>query len=189
MGVRTAGESFGGVATSLAAGCTGTDLTLSGALAAGAATLASAAVAGAATVGTTLGVTGAATLSSTLAVAGDANLSGHVNVLGTTKDLLVNGTLRIANDWVITPETVKTGNYNLTAADALVYCNSASPVTFTLPATGSTNRNMCVRNVGAGTLTIARNGNTINGTTIDPTLSQGIELNLQWNGSGWYTAR
>ena len=68
------------------------------------------------------------------------------------------------NDW-----SVKTGTYTAANKDQLI-ANSGSAFTITLPASPSAGNTVVVKNVGAGTVTIGRNGSNIEGSAQDGTL-------------------
>ena len=67
-------------------------------------------------------------------------------------------------DWA-----VKTGTYTAVNKDQLI-ANSGSAFTITLPASPSAGNTVVVKNVGAGTVTIGRNGSNIEGSAQDGTL-------------------
>ena len=68
------------------------------------------------------------------------------------------------NDW-----SVKTGTYTAVNKDQLI-ANSGSAFTITLPSSPSVGATVVVKNVGAGTVTIGRNGSNIEGSAQDGTL-------------------
>ena len=68
------------------------------------------------------------------------------------------------SDWA-----VKTGTYTAVHKDQLI-ANSGSAFTITLPASPSAGNTVVVKNVGAGTVTIGRNGSNIEGSAQDGTL-------------------
>ena len=68
-------------------------------------------------------------------------------------------------DWA-----VKTGTYTAVNKDQLI-ANSGSDFTITLPASPSAGDTVVVKNVGAGTVTIARNSSNIEGSAQDGTLA------------------
>ena len=70
---------------------------------------------------------------------------------------------RAYSDWAI-----KTGTYTAVDKDQLI-ANSGSDFTITLPASPSAGATVIVKNVGAGTVTIARNGSNIEGAAQDGT--------------------
>lgn len=87
---------------------------------------------------------------------------------------------------------MKTTDYLLADSDCglLVVLNSASPHIFTLPAAISFGGWFVrVQNIGAGTLTIARNGHTIDGAASDVTLTTGQGLFIDNDGMNWFTVR
>lgn len=88
---------------------------------------------------------------------------------------------------------VKTADYNVVLADhaQLLVMNSAGAHTFTLPATPPTRNGWFVyfQNIGAGTCTIARNGNNIDGAATNVTLTQGTGILVASDGSTYYTER
>ena len=69
------------------------------------------------------------------------------------------------NTWL-----VKTGNYTALSGDQIVV-NSGSAVTITLPASPSVGDTVVIKNVGAGLVTIGRNGSNIEGSAQDGTLA------------------
>ena len=69
------------------------------------------------------------------------------------------------NDWA-----VKTGTYTASNKDQLI-ANSGSAFTITLPASPSVGNTVVIKNVGAGTVTIGRNGSNIEGSAQDGTLA------------------
>ena len=69
------------------------------------------------------------------------------------------------NSWA-----VKTGTYTAVSKDQLI-ANSGSNFTITLPASPSAGDTVVVKNVGAGTVTIGRNGSNIEGSAQDGTLA------------------
>ena len=72
---------------------------------------------------------------------------------------------RAYTDW-----TIKTGTYTAVSKDQLI-ANSGSNFTITLPASPSAGDTVVVKNVGAGTVTIGRNGSNIEGSAQDGTLA------------------
>ena len=72
---------------------------------------------------------------------------------------------RAYTDWAI-----KTGTYTAVDKDQLI-ANSGSDFTITLPASPSAGDTVVVKNVGAGTVTIARNSSNIEGSAQDGTLA------------------
>ena len=71
---------------------------------------------------------------------------------------------RAYTDWAI-----KTGTYTAVDKDQLI-ANSGSAFTITLPSSPSAGATVIVKNVGAGTVTIARNGSNIEGAAQDLSL-------------------
>ena len=69
------------------------------------------------------------------------------------------------NDWA-----VKTGTYTASNKDQLI-ANSGSDFTITLPASPSVGNTVVIKNVGAGTVTVGRNGSNIEGSAQDGTLA------------------
>ena len=88
---------------------------------------------------------------------------------------------RAYTDWAI-----KTGTYTAVDKDQLI-ANSASDFTITLPASPSAGATVVVKNVGAGTVTIARNGSNIEGSAQDGTLESTKGMQVVYVGStpGW----
>ena len=88
---------------------------------------------------------------------------------------------RAYSDWAI-----KTGTYTAVDKDQLI-ANSGSAFTITLPASPSAGATVIVKNVGAGTVTIARNGSNIEGAAQDGTLESTKGMQVVYVGStpGW----
>ena len=88
---------------------------------------------------------------------------------------------RAYTDWAI-----KTGTYTAVDKDQLI-ANSGSDFTITLPASPSAGATVIVKNVGAGTVTIARNGSNIEGAAQDGTLESTKGMQVVYVGStpGW----
>jgi hypothetical protein len=93
---------------------------------------------------------------------GSAGQSLTTNGSGTLAFATIGGAY---NDFLI-----KTGNYTALNKDQLIV-NSGSAVTITLPSSPSAGNIVYVKNVGAGTVTIARNSSKINSLTEDGTLT------------------
>lgn len=87
---------------------------------------------------------------------------------------------------------VKTADYTGVYEDAwsILVFNSGSAVTLTLPATipGSL-WSVTTANIGAGTLTVSRNGHNIDGAAADIALTTGQSLTIYTDGSNWFTSR
>src|ERR1700722_13346737 len=119
-----------------------------------------------------------------------ASLRGAVKPDGTTIAVDGAGTLS-----VVSPAggaVVHTGNYTAVAADCGVIqvFNSATAVTLTLPAAAPFLKwTLPVQNVGAGVLTINRNGLTIDTVAANLTLSQASGVNLATDGTNYFTER
>src|SRR5579864_3031616 len=88
---------------------------------------------------------------------------------------------------------VKTADYNVALSDNafLLVMNSAGAHTFTLLATPPTRNGWFVyfQNIGAGTCTIARNGNNIDGAASNITLKTGDGILVASDGTTYYTLR
>lgn len=82
-------------------------------------------------------------------------------------------------------ETVKTINYEVSTSDSVVIMNG-STLTATLPATPGAQQTVWIKNIDAGTCTIARNGITIDGAASDITLAASESALLHYNGTAWY---
>jgi hypothetical protein len=88
--------------------------------------------------------------------------------------------------------SAKTANYTAVAGDngTLLSFNSASAVTLTLPvAPPMAVWKIAVQNIGAGMLTINRNGLDIDGAAANVTLSQGSGLEIFTDGTNYFTER
>ena len=88
---------------------------------------------------------------------------------------------RAYSDWAI-----KTGTYTAVDKDQLI-ANSGSNFTITLPSSPSAGATVIVKNVGAGTVTIARNGSNIEGAAQDGTLesTKGMQIVYVDGTLGW----
>ena len=88
---------------------------------------------------------------------------------------------RAYTDW-----TIKTGTYTAVDKDQLI-ANSGSAFTITLPSSPSVGATVVVKNVGAGTVTIARNGSNIEGAAQDGTLesTKGMQVVYVDGTLGW----
>ena len=88
---------------------------------------------------------------------------------------------RAYTDWAI-----KTGTYTAVDKDQLI-ANSGSNFTITLPSSPSPGATVIVKNVGAGTVTIARNGSNIEGSAQDGTLesTKGMQIVFVDSTLGW----
>jgi hypothetical protein len=91
----------------------------------------------------------------------------------------LTGVVSAYNEW-----SVKTTTYTAASKDQLA-CNGT--FTVTLPATPSAADTVTICNVGAGTITIARNGSNINSLAEDGTLNAGNSSQLVYiDGTiGW----
>ena len=85
------------------------------------------------------------------------------------------------NDW-----SIKTGTYTAVHKDQLV-ANSGSAFTITLPASPSAGNTVIIKNIGAGTVTVGRNGSKIEGVTDDGDVLTGGATQLVYVDStnGW----
>ena len=84
---------------------------------------------------------------------------------------------------------VKTASYTAVDADAfsLIVFNSASAVTFTLPAPPTSNLwNVRVLNIGAGTVTLAAGSLTYNGSATMPTFATEVGATIYTDGSNYF---
>jgi len=81
---------------------------------------------------------------------------------------------------------IKTADYTAVTRDQLIV-NSASARTITLPASPSAGNVVFVKNAGAGTVTVARNGSNINSTADDGSLATDAAATLVYvDGTiGW----
>jgi len=88
---------------------------------------------------------------------------------------------RAYTDW-----TIKTGTYTAVDKDQLI-ANSGSAFTITLPSSPSAGATVIVKNVGAGTVTIGRNGSNIEGAAQDGTLesTKGMQVVYVDGTLGW----
>ena len=79
--------------------------------------------------------------------------------------------------------TTKTGAYSAVNRD-IILANGTFSVT--LPASPSANDIFDVKNIGTGTITVARNGNNIDGTASDITLYQNESICIVSDGSNYF---
>lgn len=92
--------------------------------------------------------------------------------------LLATGALRLD------AEAIKTADYTLTNSDVIVIMNGVA-LTATLVASPAGDQCIFIKNRAAGNLTVARNGNTIDGAAADLTLAAGEGVLLYFEPSGW----
>lgn len=92
---------------------------------------------------------------------------------------------------------VLTADYQVSVTDSglLLVANSASPLTFTMPAiipslkTGQGVWNVSIKNIGTGALTVDPNGLNLDGSASTVSLAQGdVRLGITTDGTGYYTA-
>jgi hypothetical protein len=120
-----------------------------------------------------------------------SSLRGTVKPDGTTTSVDGSGNLSAAIGGV----SAKTGNYTAIAADngTLLSFADSSPITshtLTLPSTPPFAKwRISVQNTGTSTLTIDRNGKTIDGATTNPTLAQGSGMDIFTDGTNYFTER
>lgn len=94
----------------------------------------------------------------------------------------LNGTLLTS----ITNRNAQAGNYTLVAADFYVVYTGAGGNTFTLPAATTAGRTYKIKNVGAGSLTVARAGSdTIDGATSLTLLTKESKMLIANGVSDW----
>ena len=60
---------------------------------------------------------------------------------------------------------IKTTDYTITDIDEVIVCNKATAMTITLPIATGSGQSYYINNVGAGTITVSKSGDTINGET------------------------
>lgn len=88
--------------------------------------------------------------------------------------------------------SVKTADYTAVSGDngTLLVMNSASVHTITLPASPpSATWFIAIQNIGAGTLTVSRNGLTIDGAASNLTIAQGSGVLIFTDNSNYFTER
>lgn len=93
--------------------------------------------------------------------------------------LVINHALRVD------AETIKTADYTATAFEARIAMNVVAGGTLTLPASPATDQELYIKNLSANPLTVARNGNTIDGAATNITLASGEAALLNFEPSGW----
>ena len=81
----------------------------------------------------------------------------------------------------------KTTTYSLVHKDQIICKHASTPFTLTLPASPSEGHTVIVKNIGAALVTIARNGQPIDGANQDGTLPNGNSIQLVWvdSSTGW----
>ena len=80
--------------------------------------------------------------------------------------------------------TTKTASYNPAVTGDIVLMNGT--YTVTLPASPSANDIFNVKNIGTGVVTVARNGNNIDGVASDITLYQNESICIVSDGSNYF---
>ena len=105
-------------------------------------------------------------------------------------DVIIN--LALGAGLRVDGETAKTANYTVTTSDVIIPTNSAGGgFTVTLPASPGSNQVVIVKDAtgsatGANSITIARNGKTIDGAAADSTINVAFGAKLFWyDGTGW----
>ncbi len=116
---------------------------------------------------------------SLVAAAGD-RMTVTTNLITATQPLQVSNRLSVSS------EVVKVADYTAVGSDAIIVMN-ATALTLTLPASPGADQTLFVRNNDVGTMTIARNGQNINGAGSNLTVpaATGLLLNFQ-SGTGWW---
>lgn len=79
---------------------------------------------------------------------------------------------------------IKTADYTVLTSDKIIIANGVG-LTMTLPATPAGDQCVYFKNRDVGNLTIARNGNTIDGAAANLTLAAGQQALLYFESSGW----
>lgn len=196
-------------ATVLAAGATGADLTLSTTLAVtGASTLTGDIAAGNINMASgkvlklDAGSSSAAALQFSNSAAGTGMYASAADAFSLTRSgtafftinsagitspttFTVSASTILGSTLRVSPETVKTVNYQVTNTDTIVFMNGTG-LTATLPATGATSQLIWIKNNDAGTCTVARNGSTIDGAAADITLASKEACFILYTGSEWF---
>jgi len=104
--------------------------------------------------------------------------------LGICSGTSPNSTLQVGGSFAAAI-TTKTSNYTASISDHTILCNAT--LTITLPdATGATGRIYTTKNIGTGTVTISRNGQTIDGASSQTLSTQYQCITIQSDGSNWY---
>lgn len=81
-----------------------------------------------------------------------------------------------------------TADKTLVANDEVVLCDTAQSISIlTLPATHLEGKSYQIRNIGNSNLTVARNGNKIDGIAVDFILSAGDSIILTGDGTDWWS--
>ena len=122
------------------------------------------------------------------AMADDAIGIAELSATGTASSTTY---LRGDNAWstisggAYTAWSVKTGAYTAVSKDQLIV-NSASAVTITLPASPSQGDTVIIKNIGAGLVTVGRNGSEIEDADQDGTLGSTQAMQVVFvTGLGW----
>ncbi len=126
------------------------------------------------TTGVGVAATGVAAMTSTSTPA--VSIAGTLSTSGT---LTVNAAFRVA------AETTQTADYPVTTSDTIVIMSGTS-LTATMPSTPGTSQMVWIKNIDATSLTVARNGKTIDGAAADDTILTGQSMLYQYNGTGWH---
>ena len=104
--------------------------------------------------------------------------------LGICSGTTLNSTLQVGGSFA-TAITTKSSNYTASVNDHTILCNAT--LIITLPdATGATGRIYTIKNIGTGTVTISRNGQTIDGASSQTLSTQYQCITIQSDGSNWY---
>jgi hypothetical protein len=106
-----------------------------------------------------------------------------------SQSLIGSGNITISGGGGVDPWTVKTANYSISAGERIITDTSSGSFTITLPASPSTGDSFAIAD-GAdwsvNPVTIARNGNTIEGDSENLLLDiKGIQVEFIYSGSTW----
>ncbi len=121
-----------------------------------------------------------------MAVGSAANRIVRFDSTATPFDVPVNfgSSTNLLHRLTIAAAAVQTGNYQVLSSDTFIIMNG-SGLTVTLEASPQTNRILQIRNIDAGTCTIARNGKQIDGASADTTMATLETVQLRYDGTGW----
>lgn len=117
--------------------------------------------------------------------AGTAIARASASTLDVINDLTVTGRTTINSGLRVDGESTKTISYTATNTDVFVVMNGVT-LTLTLPATPGPEQLLWVKNIAATTVTVARNGSTIDGAAADYSLLTTTAVLMYYDGAGWF---
>ncbi len=120
-----------------------------------------------------------------LSRAGAGQFTCSASNMAMVNNFVVGNDFAAQRAFQIEAEAIKVADYLTTTADTVVVMNGTA-LTATLPASPASSQMLWIKNIDAGTCTVARNAKTIDGGTVDITLLSTEGCLLHYNGTGWH---